>query len=404
MSDPTLEARRKASIEDLERLRLFREVEFIPIDANALQKLYQQAKNAISRDFIFAERTVIPEIKGVNEAYLGLLPAKDFLHLIEDEDGELIKSIFYDNVRDWQDYNTVNAEIRDTLTTSDIRSRFALMNNGITLIAKTLRSTGNKIHLEDYQVVNGCQTSHVLHDQREHLDSSVFVPLRIISTRDESIIGSIIKATNRQTEVKEEQLLALSDFQKKLEQYFQTFPDSRKLFYERRSRQFNSVQGVEKTRIVTPGNLIRAYASMFRDEPHRTTRTYRALLANVGTDIFGANHRLEPYYAAAYALYCLEYLFRSQALDAKYKPARWHLLLAVRILLNRDQPPRPNSHDMQRYAEGLMETLWETDKTNAVFQRAAVALAETAQGNFHRDHIRTEPFTNSLKKACDAAA
>ena len=63
MSDPTLEARRKASIEDLERLRLFREVEFIPIDANALQKLYQQAKNAISRDFIFAERTVIPEIK-----------------------------------------------------------------------------------------------------------------------------------------------------------------------------------------------------------------------------------------------------------------------------------------------------------------------------------------------------
>ena len=47
-NDPTLEARRKASIEDLERLRLFREVEFIPIDANALQKLYQQAKNALA--------------------------------------------------------------------------------------------------------------------------------------------------------------------------------------------------------------------------------------------------------------------------------------------------------------------------------------------------------------------
>jgi hypothetical protein len=276
--DANLEARRAAETDDIMGLRLFRDVEFIPVDADAIQKLYSQAKNAIAREFVFPDRTVVPEIPGVDEAYIGLLPATEFLNLIQDDSGNLIKSIFYDNVRDWQDYNPVNSEMRETLSEAASRARFALMNNGITVIAKTIRSTGNKIYVEDYQVVNGCQTSHVLFDQRDKLDASVMVPLRLIATRDDSVTSAIIKATNRQTEVKEEQLIALSDFQKQLELFFQSFEDTKKLFYERRSRQYNDVVGIEKTRIVTPGNLIRAYASIFLEEPHRTTRNYRALL------------------------------------------------------------------------------------------------------------------------------
>ena len=105
------------------------------------------------------------------------------------------------------------------------------------MIAKTVRATGNKFHIEDYQIVNGCQTSHVLFDNRNLLDDSVVVPLRLIATDDEDVTASIVKATNRQTEVKEEQLIALSDFQKKIEAYFQTFPAGERLYYERRSRQ-----------------------------------------------------------------------------------------------------------------------------------------------------------------------
>lgn len=398
--DPNLEARRTAEVEDLLNTRLFRDVELTPVGAEDIQKLYNQTKNAISREFVFSERTVVPEIPGVDEAYLGLLPATEFLGLIQDESGALIKSIFYDNVRDWQDYNPVNSEMRDTLSSPDARARFALMNNGITIIAKTLRSTGNKIYVEDYQIVNGCQTSHVLYDQRDKLDKSVIVPLRVIATRDEGVTNAIIKATNRQTEVKEEQLIALSDFQKQLELYFQSYDDGKKLYYERRSRQYNDAGGIEKTRIVTPGNLIRAYASMFLEEPHRTTRTYRALLGNVGKDIFGAGHRLEPYYAAAYALYRLEYLFRNQTIDAKFKPARYHILLAARTLLEPSRPPSANSHDMRRYAERIADVLWDPSKAELLFQRAATIVDATASGNFDRDHIRTQPFTDNLKKEC----
>ena len=284
VGDATLEARRKTVVDDLKTLGLFSVVEFSPIDADSIQRLHRESQNSVAREFEFPQRTVVPEIEQVNEAYLGLLPALEFLRLIEDENGDILKSMFYDNVRDWQEYNPVNSEMRDTLVSDELRSRFALMNNGVTIIAKTLRTTGNRFHIEDYQIVNGCQTSHVLHEQKLSIDSSVIVPLRLISTKNEDVIGSIIKATNRQTEVKEEQLLAISDFQKKIESYFQAFEEVKRLYYERRSRQYNSSPGIEKTRIITPGSLIRSFASIFLEEPHRTTRNYRAHIRACGEE------------------------------------------------------------------------------------------------------------------------
>jgi hypothetical protein len=72
--DQNLEARRKAVVDDLMAQGLFREVSFQPVDQEGLQRLFQQTKNAISRDFNFANRTVIPEVPGVTEAYLVACP------------------------------------------------------------------------------------------------------------------------------------------------------------------------------------------------------------------------------------------------------------------------------------------------------------------------------------------
>ncbi len=399
-NDQNLIARAGTVSEDLRNLGLFRSVDFIPLDAGALQRLFNQSRNAIARDFTFTSRTVIPDIPGVTEAYLGFLPAPEFLRLLVDEGGNLIKSIFYDNVRDWQDYNAVNSEIRATLTSDTLRARFSLMNNGVTIIAKTLRATGNRFHIEDYQIVNGCQTSHVLFDQRTLADSTVLVPLRLIATQDEEITAAIIKATNRQTQVKEEQLLALNDFQKKIEAFFATFPEVTRLYYERRSRQYDTAVGIEKTRIVTLTNLIRAYASIALEEPHRTTRNFKVLLDRVGEIIFGPDHKLEQYYMAATALYRIEYLFRNGTIDAKYKPARYHILLAVRIFLSPAKWPRPNSADSKRVADSITEVLWNTHEAEAEFLRAVAAVDAVAEGNLHRDNIRTQPFTEKLVRHC----
>lgn len=398
-SDTALEARRRAATDDLAALRIFRSVEFLPVDAEGVQRLNRESRNSVSREFEFALKAVVPSIEGVTESYVGLLPAPEFLRLVEDENREILKGIFYDNVRDWQDFNVVNTEMRETLASSATRSRFALMNNGVTVITKTLRTTANRFYIEDYQVVNGCQTSHVLHDQRDLLDETVMVPLRLIATRDEEVISSIVKATNRQTEVREEQLLALSDFQKKLETYFGAFGDDQRLYYERRSRQYNSVGGIEKTRIITPGNLIRAFASMFLEEPHRATRSYRRILERVGTDLFASVDKLEPYYVAALASYRLEYLFRNQILSGEFRTARHEVLFALRLHEISSPLPRMNSNAIERLCKPLIERLWNAAESERMFKRATDTVLAAACGDLESAALRTEPFTDALKAA-----
>lgn len=401
VGDSVLEGRRKAVIDDLVASNLFRDVTFTLLGADGIQRLYRQAKNAIEREFIFENRVTIPDVPGVTQAYLGFLSVPELMKILADENGEMIGSLFYSNPRDWQAYNDVNTEIKDTLR-SDDRSRFVLMNNGITIIARDVRPTGNKFVIEDYQIVNGCQTSHVLFEQADKDDKSVAVPVRLIGTQNENVINAIIRATNRQSPVTEDQFFALQEFPKKLEEFFQTFPLLQRLYYERRSRQYDRLS-IEKTRVITQPNVIKAFAAMFLQEAHRTTRNYSALKDKVGKEIFGKNHRMEPYYTSASALYKLEYLFRSGKLEPKYKPARFHILLAVRLLANPSPLPRFfNSRDIEEYCRPILATLWDSAKCDELIVRAAGIVDAAVGGNFNRDNIRTEPTTKSVIAHCQA--
>jgi hypothetical protein len=287
--------------------------------------------------------------------------------------------------------------MRETLEDSNTQAYFPLLNNGVTVVTQELTSTGNKMVLDDYQIVNGCQTSFVLHETRDSLDSDVLVPLRLIETKDADVRNLIIKATNRQTPVTDEQLFALAEFPRKLEEYFSTFDGNHRLYYERRSRQYAGVQDIEKVRVITMTMLVRAFASVFLELPHRTTRNYKALLRSVGTDIFGADHELAMYYVAAYAHYRLDYLFRSQFLEPELKPARYHLLTAFRRMsLNDNSMPRFNSREMKSQCEELMKVLWSETTYKDKFSEAADLVRSIANGNYHRDNIRTEPFTKLL--------
>lgn len=394
-NDPVLAARREAAQQDIEELQLFRRVTFDCIDAGRLQKLYRESRNAITAEITFSQKTVIPDIPDVEQAYLGLLPATEFLKLVENESQEMNNGIFYDNVRHWQEWNPVNNEIRGTLSSPASKVLLPLLNNGVTIVARRINLTGNKFKIEDYQVVNGCQTSFVLHECRSMIDEKVLIPLRLIATEDERIKNSIIKATNRQTQVSEEQLFALSEFPKKLENFFPTF-GVHKLYYERRSRQYNGLVGIEKVRIINMTILVRSFASMFLNLPHRTTRNYRALLEQIGTGIFNVEHRLEPYYVAAFAHYRLEYLFRTETIDAAFKPARYHLLMAFRLLVQPDNPPPMNSHETARYCTPIQEVLFDDTRCKDSFLSAAHNVMAIAAENLHRDNIRTEPFTSAL--------
>lgn len=158
---------------------------------------------------------------------------------------------------------------------------------------------------------------------------------------------------------------------------------------------------IEKTRIVTPSSVIRAFAATFLSEPHSTTRSYGSLRERVGKEIFAASHKPDPYYVAAYMLYRLEYLFRNQRLDSKYKPARYHILLAARILAKLAPLPKPNANEMEKYCAALSDIVWDSSKAEKLLLRAAKAVESVAKGNFDRDNIRTLPFTQQIIASCE---
>ena len=399
VGDKDLESRRQAVIDDLQRTNLFRSVEFRPIDAEALQELYRQAKNAISNTFKFEKNIPLPQIPGITAAYLGFMPAQDFIGLVQADDGEFLNSVFYDNPRDWQDYNPVNSEIKQTIESGN-SNRFVVMNNGITIIARKVQASGEIFTIQDYQIVNGCQTSHVLHDQRDKLTANTLVPVRLIGTDNEDVINDIIHATNRQTEIKPDQFFASQEFPKQLETYFQAYPQERRIYYERRSRQYDRLP-VEKTRVITHPNMIRAFAAMFLNEPHRTTRNYAMLTKRIGKEIFVKGHKYEPYYLAAFALNKLESMFRSHRIEAYYKPARFHILMALRMLGGeKDMPLHMNSQAMATYCNEIMGTLWDNEKADKLISQAIEVITTVANGNFERDNIRTDEFTEMVIAEC----
>ena len=239
----------KRKRQDLLDTNLFSEVTFEPIGARQLQALYRATKTSISREIKFEKLITLPTIDGVSASYLGVLPVKEFLKLLVDDGGDIIKSVFVDNVRDFQGGNPVNADIAKTIT-DGLFDQFVLRNNGITIVARNIKATSSQYVLEDYQIVNGCQTSHVIFAHQNEISGDLFVPVKLIHTVSDDVAQSIIKSTNKQTNVEENDLLALTQFQRDLEDYYAGVHGDTKLYYERRAKQYAGDGAIEKGRIV----------------------------------------------------------------------------------------------------------------------------------------------------------
>src|SRR5690606_20969189 len=153
-------------------------------------------------------------MKGVGKAFLGYLPANEYLKLITDDEGNFRRNLFYENVRDFKgEENKVNKEIAETIKNGSFRDKFVLMNNGVTIVTKLIDTNfqGGEMKVFNYQIVNGCQTSNVLYLNRSHIakDSNILIPLKLIECQDNDITNEITKATNNQNPVPEEAFIAL---------------------------------------------------------------------------------------------------------------------------------------------------------------------------------------------------
>ena len=409
LSDQNVLGRATAEIKALDDLGIFSTVEFIPVDADGIGAVYKEIKNKVKKEIIFEKRTTLPEIEGIREAYIGILPVTEYLKLICGSDGKIQKNLFYDNVRDFMGSNSVNDEIATTIVNKKEQDKFAILNNGVTIVAKHLHPTGDAFKISDFQIVNGCQTSHVLFDHKDDLqESKAFIPIKLIITDDYEVANQITKATNRQTEVKVEAFTSLEPYHRTLEEFYNSFQKSNKLYYSRRSNQYeNTDSPIPKDRIITLAAQTSAFISVFLNDPHSTHRYYGELLKTNAGKLFQDGHEPYMYYVSSFALNTVERLLRARpyklAAFIRKDKLKYHLLMTLRIIICGYKYPNVSSREMRKYCEKFHSVLLNEVELTKAMQDATNVLS-TAIEKHKRDFRDTDPrelhrfrtFTNEV--------
>lgn len=225
---------------------------------------------------------------GLARTIVGRVSGKTLAELRENYGDEL----FDKNVRGYlSQTNAVNKKIKETASGSDSHDFFYL-NNGITLVCKKFRyvpeDESPSVELEDFQIVNGGQTTNALYEAylNGSLSDKVNVLIKIIESSDNLLLDRITEATNNQTLVNERDLKSNEDIQKTLESYLS------KLGYYYESRKDKYKDKVPNENRVDAVKAAQAYFAFYNRRPADAKNKKKQLFGSLYNEIF--NQNLEP--------------------------------------------------------------------------------------------------------------
>ena len=117
--------------------------------------------------------------------------------------------------------NKVNASIKKTLLDSIDRKRFHLLNNGVTAICQSWQLKGDILEVENFQIINGCQTTVTLWDARAAVqnDPNVLIAVKLTEC-PVHFSDTIAWATNNQSKLRAEDLVSNEPVHNRLKQDF----------------------------------------------------------------------------------------------------------------------------------------------------------------------------------------
>lgn len=390
------------TVQQLTGLSLFSNVRYEAIDRESLISYWVKTREPVQATFAVKGAVSLPPIPGVTEAYIALAPARVFVEqVLSNPDGRLRNSVFDQNVRAFLgDDNPVNARMIAALEHPAEHGRFAINNNGVTIVAPDVKVQSDRISVVDFQIVNGCQTSHVLFRNRSQLTDDVWVPVKVIEAQDASVVSQLVQATNSQTVVDESQFLSVLPFAQKLEAYFNTFEadeDEResRLYFERRTNQYAG-QTISRARIFDLPKMARCFSSMFLDIPHIAYMYPTQVLRQRSTDLFRADHKEHVYHTAALTLYRLESLFSSRIVPRRYQSSKWHIIMLVRYLVAGDDLPRLESTRIEGYCAKIDAALAKGGRACAPPFLTAVKIIDRL-GAVTRDRRKGQRYSDELK-------
>ena len=271
-------------------------VEVTFVDSDTLFEMYNAViENRVSLKF--ADIPISPNQKN----YVALVDLKSYFNFIVNDEGDVRKSFFDSNVRDYQGKNNVNSSISETLHRADDND-FWWLNNGVTVLASEATLVNNReLQIVNPEIVNGLQTSMEIYnyfsENREALESEKrSILLRIIVPDNEESRDQIIFATNNQTNIPKATLRVTDPIHLQIEMYFK----SRGLFYDRRKNYYKN-QGHKPAEIVGVSFLAQCLITIFLKKPDYARARPSTLLNDEKTynELYEKNNDLEVFYRVA---------------------------------------------------------------------------------------------------------
>ena len=143
--------------------------------------------------------------------------------------------------------SVVNREILETLNGEDA-DNFYLYNNGVTATCGAIKVTNagsdSILEFDDFQIVNGCQTTVTIHEKWRQAGGAgnletVRVPIRIIETPiARQMAEQVARTTNRQNQMKQEDFRSGDKLHAKLQAEFDRL--NPRWFYEHKRGTWNT--------------------------------------------------------------------------------------------------------------------------------------------------------------------
>ncbi len=234
------------------------------------------------------------------ESYACLVSISALFKFLSDENGQLIRPLFDANVRDYLGNTDVNDGIHQTLQNLG-QEEFWWYNNGITIITGLADQKGRRISITNPLIVNGLQTSNVIHafmnspdvpsSKKDHIGKKL-ISVRIIPTSGDAVRDAIIRATNSQTAIPKPFLRGMDNIHRNIEDYLRPHG----LYYERRKNHYKN-QGIPRSSIVTLPEMAQSLVAtlLFRGGDARGRPTSLLRNDNDYAHLFNESYNLDTY-------------------------------------------------------------------------------------------------------------
>ncbi|HIV59098.1 MAG TPA: AIPR family protein [Candidatus Stackebrandtia faecavium] len=327
------------------------EAVFQCLGRDELRRLSDQAQWSAKAKLTFSTQYEAPAASGVTKAFNGMVPAQALVTALSDDDNVLDHRLFAENIREFQPEETVNDEIRETLKDPQRRLRFGILNKGVTIVARRLQvRPGTPAVMWDFQVVDGCQTCHVLSESWNRL-GDVSVKVQLLECEDDDIIDEIVTATNRQTVIPKVYFRNRDNLIRRLEIYYRHQEGTGRTL--RFARRPSPGTGGLRNGVVGMSEQLRAYIAMFGPKPpsngHRDLdNKFRTLFKHA---------TVEEFYAAAAALYRWDWLVHNRRVAKRYRPLGYQAVAVLGVVYG-VRPLNGSDKAKRRRLEQLEKVTW----------------------------------------------